>query len=171
MTTLRNWTDPSSSLSPSTDTLPQNKKEEAFEKGYLYATKYWQEEGHLYAREEMTYQGFKLGQWLRLRRDEHKRGKLVTSRVDRLNQIGMIWNVTEARFKIGLYFATRYAKEHGNCNAPISFVQNGFPLGIWLSNQRRTYRSSSMSQENMKALEGIGMIWSPRVSRSKEAKK
>lgn len=147
------------------------KRDAAFERGYQYAIQYWQEEGHLYAHPDLTYKGFKLGRWLWLKRDAYKKGMLNARRVERLNTIGMIWNVADARFKVGLYFATLYSNEHGSCNAPISFVQNGFPLGNWLCNQRRTYRKKSMHDENVKALEEIGMIWSPRMSRSEDGKK
>jgi hypothetical protein len=61
-------------------------------------------------------------------------------------------------------------KEHedGPLAAPYGFVTPedwspaGFPLGVWLTHQRRSYKAGRLDPERVRELDGLGMVWAPR---------
>lgn len=59
--------------------------------------------------------------------------------------------------------AQKYAQKNGNLEVPQFYVsEEGYPLGQWLNTQRGIYRGSragSLSLEQVKKLEAIGMDW------------
>ena len=63
--------------------------------------------------------------------------------------------------------AKEYYKHHGNLEIPqkfktingYEFDENGIALGIWISTQRDAYKGKKISEEQIKLLENIGMIW------------
>ena len=62
---------------------------------------------------------------------------------------------------------------NGHLNIPIDYCSNGYKVGYWISNQRVSYKNrfenssngrSIMSDERVKLLEDIGMVWDVRES-------
>lgn len=142
-----------------------------FERGYYYAEQYWKRVGHLFTRNNLVFGGFPLGEWLARRRCDWRRDGLSQDRINRLDKIDMVWDLMEGRFKIGLYSAKRYFTVHGHCNAPRKYMDMGFPLGIWLINQRRAMKSKSLPAEAMKDLEAIGVVWKPLDEKQQKNRK
>ncbi|MFI0243109.1 Helicase associated domain protein [Streptomyces sp. NPDC016845] len=70
----------------------------------------------------------------------------------------------------GIEAAARYVKEYGEgpLNVPYAFVTPedwspaGFPLGVWLTHQRRSYKAGRLDPERATELEELGMVWAPR---------
>ncbi|WP_127359101.1 DEAD/DEAH box helicase [Actinacidiphila soli] len=66
----------------------------------------------------------------------------------------------------GIQAATRYVKEYGDLRAPYSFVTPqewapaGFPLGTWLTDQRRFFNAGQLDADRAQELDGLGMVWS-----------
>ncbi len=62
-----------------------------------------------------------------------------------LDALGMVWNAHGHAFDEGLAVARAWAEEHGHLLAPVSAVsEGGFPIGVWLKNQRRGRRRQAV---------------------------
>lgn len=132
------------------------------------AKRYYEKNGNLEVpKKYKTEQGYSLGSWLttqrKVRRGEQF-GILGRERIEKLDSIGMRWeSYKDLSWKRYYTAAKKYYAEHGNLKVPVSYIINGLYLGSWISNLR-TYRknggqSSFISEERMKALNDIGMIW------------
>ncbi|EJK46225.1 hypothetical protein THAOC_35118, partial [Thalassiosira oceanica] len=66
--------------------------------------------------------------------------------------------------KIDTKWQTKYTElvhhliEHGNCDVP----RKSGPLGIWVSNQRRSHKEGSISQLRREYLDSIGFVWTTK---------
>ncbi|MEU6393929.1 Helicase associated domain protein [Streptomyces sp. NPDC046939] len=75
-----------------------------------------------------------------------------------------------AYWRRGIQAAARYAKEHGDGTlyVPYAFVTPddwtpaGFPLGVWLTHQRRSRRAGYLDADRVAELDELGMVWAPR---------
>ena len=57
-------------------------------------------------------------------------------------------------------FLNQYLAQVGHCNAPVKHkTETGFALGTWLTRLRVVYNKGELSQEKIKQLDAIGMIW------------
>ncbi|MFF7648191.1 Helicase associated domain protein [Streptomyces canus] len=55
--------------------------------------------------------------------------------------------------------ARRYFEREGSLDVPYEHTEGAYPLGRWLSDQRRSYRAGTMSSTRADELEELGMIW------------
>ncbi|MFE9967413.1 helicase associated domain-containing protein [Streptomyces sp. NPDC005525] len=55
--------------------------------------------------------------------------------------------------------ARRYFDREGSLDVPYEHTEDAYPLGRWLSDQRRSYRAGTMSSTRADELEELGMIW------------
>ncbi|MGW3036442.1 Helicase associated domain protein [Streptomyces sp. NPDC001178] len=100
--------------------------------------------------------GYPLGVWLADQRRYYNDGSLEADRVRQLEKLGMLWSVHDTAFDEGLAAARAYAAEHGHLLAPATAVgQDGYPLGIWLKNQRAAARRSLQNAERRAAGETV----------------
>jgi len=68
-----------------------------WENAFHYAQMYYEEFGHLLISQNSSYKGFRLGKWVQGQRLQKKRAKNYSqNRLDRLNTIGMIWEIRNA---------------------------------------------------------------------------
>ena len=93
-----------------------------------------------------------LGKWvLNLRQ---RKGKLTQERVQKLDDIGFVWNPTPS-WDEHLDELSKYKSEHGDCNVPTS---QG-PLGTWVNTQRRAYKKGKLSEKRVRKLDDISFSW------------
>ncbi|MFE5484084.1 Helicase associated domain protein [Streptomyces sp. NPDC056527] len=61
----------------------------------------------------------------------------------------------------GVEAAWRYRRREGDLGVPYEHVETAgaFPLGRWLSDQRRAYRAGTMTGERAAELEELGIVW------------
>lgn len=113
-----------------------------------------------------------LGSWVRSQRHLRKEqgtmgvsfeggGQLSQDRVDRLNDLGFVWDVHQYQWNQTYHDLLAYRNEHGDCNVPMSFGG----LGLWVFNQRAHYnsyrrgQSSHMTESRLQMLESIGFTF------------
>ena len=124
--------------------------DEAFEK----ARAYQQEYGNLDVPAAYTTEdGYSLGKWIRNQRSAKR---LSRERREKLNHLGMIWELPdpwEEKFAV----VQTYYQKHGNADMPSDLVVDGVWIGKWLQVQKRKLRTGNLSEEQMEKLFSLGM--------------
>ena len=139
----------------------ENVRDLKFERNYALAKVYFEEHGNLNVPVDYkTQSGFALGKWL-VYLNSH-RESLAEERVQKLNDIGMVWNKNLSRWYENYGRAKKYFEEHGDLNVPYDYKsEDGVSLYRWLSGQRNNRRA--LSDEQIKLLEDIGFDWTTRA--------
>ncbi|WUC84041.1 helicase associated domain-containing protein [Streptomyces sp. NBC_00536] len=55
--------------------------------------------------------------------------------------------------------AFRYREREGDLDVPYGHAEGPYPLGRWLSDQRRAFRAGTMTGEHAGELEELGIVW------------
>ncbi len=108
-----------------------------------------------------------LGRWLQNQKIRYKSNKLAPERVELLENLGIKWYLRENNWQDKFNLVKAYYEHHGHINIPDNFrTINGYeydPMGIDLSNwlviQKNSYHEHKMSNERIKLLESIGIVW------------
>ncbi|MBP3522820.1 MAG: Helicase associated domain protein [Clostridia bacterium] len=140
--------------------LPDTAWNDAFE----LAREYAQANGDLLVPDSLMIGGFDLGKWIAYQRSRRKNGKLPADRAVKLEEIGMVWDVFDARWEMHYRQAKAYFETHGSLDIPRTYrTGDGFLLGLWVAAQRRNRTSEgkgkTLSQTQIDKLSAIGMIW------------
>ena len=122
---------------------------------------------------EYDENGIKLGTWIHTQRNAYKgRGnfKITEEQIRLLEEIGMIFDVYDIKWKEKYELAKVYYEHNNNLEIPQSFRtnngyeydENGIKLGDWIHTQRNAYKDrgcSKITEEQIRLLEEIGMIF------------
>ena len=106
--------------------------------------------------------GYKLGQWVNVRRTEYNRGELPLVKIQQLESInGWAWDPHEEDFQLGLKRLREYVEQNQHARVPASYISdNGFTLGRWVSNRRKDYKQRKLTPDKIKLLEVFnGWVW------------
>ncbi|MCZ7430163.1 DEAD/DEAH box helicase [Streptomyces sp. WMMC1477] len=102
---------------------------------------------------------YPVGQWVSEQRRAFSDGVLRPHRWELLDELGMVWDVADARFQHGLLAARAYFEEYGTLCAPRDAVMDGFAVGQWLENLRKGVMA--VTDERDRALREIDEHWKP----------
>ncbi len=107
---------------------------------------------------------YALGAWVSEQRRQFRLGTLKPWRAELLDELGMVWSVTDARFWKNLAAARVYHAVHGTLAAPKDAVVDGVAVGQWLANLRKAGglgRDEERAADRRRALEAIDPDWNP----------
>ncbi|EST26014.1 hypothetical protein N566_24295, partial [Streptomycetaceae bacterium MP113-05] len=104
-------------------------------------------------------EAYAVGQWVSEQRRAFTDGVLRPHRWELLDELGMVWDVADARFQNGIVAARAYFEEFGTLCAPRDAVVDGFAVGQWLENLRKG--ALSVTEERDAALREIDENWNP----------
>lgn len=113
----------------------------------------------------VTEDGYELGHWIGNMRMAYKNGKLNEQKTEKLNRLGMIWDVRSYRWENSYQEAKKYYDTHGDLNVPSDYVtENGTSLGRWVANQIKARNgkkagAAQLSLEQEEKLKAIGINW------------
>jgi len=99
-----------------------------------------------------------LGTWVLVQR--RFRDTMPVDRRRRLEELGFDWDPHQTEWQRGLAELEKFRAREGHCRVAQSYVQNGFPLGIWVSVQRRT--GATMPTDRKRNLDELGFVWRTR---------
>lgn len=140
----------------------------SWETYYLAAQDYYRQQGHLrIPRRYVTPAGLTLGSWIQTQRKVYAgkvNGALTEEKIEKLNAIGMVWNIRESSWEEGYEELAAYCRRFGNVDVKAKYVsESGFPLGKWVSNLRvnvnKKGKDRVLTVEQQRQLERLGMIW------------
>ncbi len=110
-----------------------------------------------------------LGNWVQKQRlayktKSNKSNKLLQEQIDKLNDLGFIWDVHEYKYQLNLNQLRKFYEEYGHIDVPSSPVDGPYrALYKWTSRQKEEYKQylydfgkSSLTNERRKSLEEIG---------------
>lgn len=143
------------------------KNQVAWDKRYEQAKLYFETYGNLLVPVDYTgTDGKRLNPWVIVQRRYYAEKKLTKEQIDQLSAIGMVWTFDDS-WETGYHHAERYFAEHRDLCVPASYIcENQYALGNWIANQRNKYNNptqySTLTEEQIRRLESIGMIWSQK---------
>ena len=145
----------------------ETRSETAWTKGLEAARRYRQQYGDLQVPSAYKdADGFALGNWIRNTRSRFGSGGLKESQIRELDALGMVWNSIDAKWERCYAEAALYYEKHGSLNLAPKYVSpSGIRLGAWVENQRAYYLKGELSDDKIRRLEAIGMLWEGRNDR------
>ena len=135
---------------------------------YAAARAYYEQNGNLRVKKDyVTDKGLTLGNWIQTQRKVYsgKMGyELSAEKIEKLNNIGMIWSARANSFEAAFRELEKYYLENGNLDIKARYVSpTGYPLGKWINNTRVKVNKKGIDQvftkEQQKSLAEMGMIW------------
>ncbi|MFH8894209.1 MULTISPECIES: DEAD/DEAH box helicase [unclassified Streptomyces] len=70
-----------------------------------------------------------------------------------------VFNTERQDWRRGAEAAWRYREREQDLDVPYDHTEGTYPLGRWLSDQRRAFRAGQMSGERAAELEELGIVW------------
>ena len=108
--------------------------------------------------------GYKLGTWQDMQRQNFRKGKLSALRLAELERIGFVWDMHEAMWEEGYaQFVAFPVDDEGKRAVPQSYKaqSSGFRLGMWQDKQRTAFRRGELTAERAARLDAAGFVWDP----------
>jgi hypothetical protein len=102
-----------------------------------------------------------LGKWVGVQRTKQSKGRLSQERIQRLDDLGFVWNPYTAAWEEMFAALKDYQSQHGHCNVPARWTQNP-SLGMWAHTQRKTKNKGALSEQRTRRLEALGFEWTKR---------
>ena len=115
---------------------------------------------------EYDENGINLGMWIQNQRQSYKKAKLSPERINLLKKLGMrLETVNYNDWNENYALVQNYYEHHGNLEIPVKFKtlngyeydENGINLGMWIQNQRQSYKKAKLSPERINLLKKLGM--------------
>ena len=130
------------------------------------ASIYYAEHGDLnIPKRYTTPAALSLGEWLTTQRRVRAGqipGILTLQQIARLVSIGMEGgNRNDAAWERGLEEARKFREQFGNLQVPAKYkTKDDYPLGKWINNARKRRNDGKLTEERIRQLDQMGMIWS-----------
>jgi hypothetical protein len=101
-----------------------------------------------------------LGTWLYTQRMDKKKGKLDAEKQNRLEEIGVVWDVLLLKWEHMFTLLVQYNEREGNCIMPQDRKEDGENLGAWLTTQRMDKKKGKLHANKEDKLNSIGnFVW------------
>ncbi|CAE8718295.1 unnamed protein product [Polarella glacialis] len=143
-----------------------------WEQGFRHLEAYKAECGNtLVPFNHVTLEGFNLGAWVAKQcsaRCVTSGGGLDHTHMEKLEQVGFVWESESIQWKEGFQHFKAYIAEHGDTLVPSEYsTADGFELGAWTSKQRSVRRGADrggkdkLDRTRIEMLEQVGFVWEP----------
>ena len=127
-----------------------------WDKYFETASEYKKLYGDLSLKRSDTYKGVWLGNWLIRQRNDYRYGRLSAERIEKLESIGFSWkDKYERQWEEQYNKAKVFYQENGHLFIPARLSA----LSGWVAAQRAKRKEGKLSEEQIDALNDIGMNW------------
>ncbi len=136
---------------------------------YLAAKEYHKEHGNIHIpKNYVTPTGLTLGSWLQTQRRVYagkRAGELSTEKIEKLNMLGMVWDIQERGWQKGCEELKKYLQQRGTIDVKARYVTDeGYALGKWVANVRQKWAKGTLSEQQAAQLKELGFIWDKQES-------
>ena len=141
-----------------------DKNQQIWESRYKELLQFKQEFDHVNV--PMKYKT--LGQWVTKHRKAYRAGSLEQRRIDRLNEVGFVWDAQEWQFQRRLDDIREFRAKNGHIDIRVTDGE----IGSWFYSRRKEYlkflngENTTLSDSHRIALEGIG--FGPHLARRRQ---
>lgn len=148
----------------------------SFKESYALAVLYYEEHGNLdMSTTYVTEDGYNLGGWLRNQKDRYARGELGEEEIKLLEKLNVRWKEKKISKSLSwddnYKLLENYYNEYGNTDVKrtfstfdgISYDEDGYNLGMWVSRQRVKFKSGKLSLERINKLNLLKFSWNDDV--------
>ena len=130
---------------------------------YNLLKEYYNEYGNIDIPTNYVVNNVKLGFWLARQKNLYREGKLSEDKIELLNQLKIEWDKkSELGWNAYYSLLKKYYDKNKNIEVPVGYVVNGLNLDAWLNRQKNFYKEKTLSDEKIKLLNDIGIVWSKR---------
>jgi len=134
-------------------------KEYAWNKGYQYLKQYVIDNKDGLVNSSYKVDGFKLGQWASIQRKEKSKDRLSPERIQKLDELGFVWNNEEYAWNKGYQHLEQYVKDNGDALVPNKCKIDEYALGSWVGTQRQAKVKNILSSKRIQKLDELGFVW------------
>ena len=115
--------------------------------------------GHCNVDADVIAGGMKLASWIIRQRQFRKNGKLTTQQISRLNSIKFSWDPRTEKWEEAFTALEKFRTRESHCKVPDNHVENDIQLGAWISVQRGLKKNGKLSDDRVKRMTKLGVIW------------
>ena len=102
--------------------------------------------------------------WLTIQRAYKKEGQLLATRINLLDEIGVVWEsgtALDAKWREMYEQLKQYHSEHGHSDVPHRSNSNR-KLSTWVKNQRTQLKRSALTEDQVRLLDEVSFTWKHR---------
>ncbi len=130
---------------------------DTWEQGFVALEAFHGREGHCRVPERHMEGDYSLGHWVGTQR---KLGISMTGRRrQRLDSLGFVWDSLSDSWERGFAALKVFHDRERHCRVPANHTEGDYPLGQWVSVQRRG--PALMTEERRHRLDALGFVWDP----------
>ena len=136
-----------------------NIKAEEWNKKFKCAREYYIENEHLIVPYETVVGDIRLGEWITRQRKRYRTGIIESYQIEKLESIGMVWDISEETWMNKYDIAKKYFDTYGTIDIPALFEFDGVQIGTWIQNQKQAYWANRLEIEKKKLLDDLNISW------------
>jgi hypothetical protein len=136
------------------------KRDDKWIRGVSAYRKYVEDTGNVNPNRSVVVNGVRLGVLLTDYRVRNAEGTLSPERVAELESIGIDWSPPNGNIERGFELLKVFKRREGHVMVPDNWIEDGFALGVWLTNRRAFKKRGTILAEHERELERLGVVWS-----------
>jgi len=139
-----------------------NPLDDAWESKFTALQRYARLHGHSSPKTKEVFEGVRIGEWAQSQRTAYKVDSMPSLRILKLEGLPeWSWGNTQAaKWNEAFSLLKQFCEREGTSVVAPSVVEDGFPLGRWVQNQRQMFKQGRLTEPRRTKLEALpGWFW------------